>query len=267
MVYVEKFAVAIKVDGKILRERGDEVFLPFGSSYSILLKNLNTRKAQVGVSIDGEDVLNGRSLLIEANSSVELERYIKNSLDEGNKFKFIHKNQEISEYRGDRIEDGLIRISYRFEKPKEEVTIKRTIYDDEYIKSWWPRPWFPYGGSWIWINDVKYTSNWRLTSNTVGKGTCSDPIVMTSCGGVANQTDGITVPGELSLQKFRYGSIGELEENASVIILRLKGHTPKQEQVQKPLFTNDKITCRTCGRVWSSTHKFCANCGAALVIV
>ena len=41
-MYLNKVAVAIKSNGKVLREQGDNVYIPFGSEYSIQVKNLNS---------------------------------------------------------------------------------------------------------------------------------------------------------------------------------------------------------------------------------
>ena len=63
MVYQDKFVVSVKVNGKVLREHDkDHVYLPFGSEYSILLKNLESRKALVTINIDGKNAL-GLSLI------------------------------------------------------------------------------------------------------------------------------------------------------------------------------------------------------------
>ena len=78
MMYHQKLVACVKVDGKILRESGDSVSIPFGSEYSILLKNLNTVRVQVKVSIDGTEATEGTWLVIQPNSSVELERFIRN---------------------------------------------------------------------------------------------------------------------------------------------------------------------------------------------
>jgi len=42
-----------------LRENKDEVNIGFGQEYSIYLKNLDSKKAIVKISVDGTDVLNG----------------------------------------------------------------------------------------------------------------------------------------------------------------------------------------------------------------
>ena len=44
MVYNEKLVASVKCNGKVLREDKDTVYLPFGSEYSILLKNMNITK-------------------------------------------------------------------------------------------------------------------------------------------------------------------------------------------------------------------------------
>jgi len=46
-MYKEQMVAAVKVGGKVLRENGETVVLPFGSEYSVYLKNLNTVRAGV----------------------------------------------------------------------------------------------------------------------------------------------------------------------------------------------------------------------------
>jgi hypothetical protein len=85
MVYQNKLVAAIKVAGKILRETSDTVILPFGCEYSILLKNLDSRRVTVKVSVDGKDATEGTWLVIPANSDIELERFIHNgNFERGN---------------------------------------------------------------------------------------------------------------------------------------------------------------------------------------
>ena len=73
MMYKNKLAVALKSAGKVLREFKDEVYVPFGSEYSIFIKNLNSVRALVTVSVDGEDVGEGTKFVIDANDSIDLE--------------------------------------------------------------------------------------------------------------------------------------------------------------------------------------------------
>ena len=55
VAYQDNFAAVIKCDGIILREQDKTVKLPFDSEYSILLKNLDSRRALVRIEIDGDN--------------------------------------------------------------------------------------------------------------------------------------------------------------------------------------------------------------------
>lgn len=123
MMYANKMVASIKANGRILRENKDTVYIPFGSEYSFLLKNLNTTRALVNVFIDGEDMTPG-GLVLNAGQEVDLERSIKGgNLKEGNRFKFIERTSAIENGpRGVKLEDGLVRIEFQFEKPPMRVT-------------------------------------------------------------------------------------------------------------------------------------------------
>ena len=121
-MYANKLVASLKANGKILREFKDTVYIPFGSEYSFLLKNLNTTRALVNVFIDGEDMTPG-GLVINAGQEINLERSIKGgNLFEGNRFKFIERTGAIEDGpRGVKLEDGLVRIEFQFEKPPVSV--------------------------------------------------------------------------------------------------------------------------------------------------
>ena len=120
-MYNSKLVASIKANGKVLREFKDTVYIPFGSEYSILLKNLNTVRALINIYIDGDNVVPG-GLVLNAGQVVDLQRAIRNgNLSEGNRFKFIERTSNIEDHRGIKLEDGLIRVEYQFEKvyPKQ----------------------------------------------------------------------------------------------------------------------------------------------------
>jgi hypothetical protein len=50
-MYANKFIACVKADGKVLREKGDEVYLPFGSEYTLYFKNENNRKVQINIEL------------------------------------------------------------------------------------------------------------------------------------------------------------------------------------------------------------------------
>lgn len=242
MVFCRNFVAAVKVNGKVLRERSDHtVYLPFGSEYSILLKNLDSRRAAVRVEIDGADVLKGRRLIVEPNSRLELERFLEDDLDRGQRFRFVRKTREIAERRGDRLEDGLIRVEYWFEQPCHYFAWNH-----------WTAP--RYFDPFVVYGDNR-TFDYTVTAGG-GGGTLS---CAGSCGGPAPD-EGVTVPGSQSGQLFQPGSIGLLESQSQVVVLRLKGY-----QAKKPLYVHSRLTCPTCGRRSKSSANFCSGCGTALL--
>ena len=251
MVYKENFVVAIKSNGKILREINNIVTLPFGSEYSILLKNLNSVSAVVKIDVDGERVTKGGDIIVKPNSSTELTGILKGSTVK-NRFKFIQKTKEISDYRGDRVDDGIIRVEYQFEKKQLE----------------------PYT-YWYYQYPVRrYGDNINCYSNL-----SDEPVAMFASGGTSttsssqNSTsfepsdnqDGITVEGSDTEQNFQFGWVDELETNSYVINIVLKGTDSRDKEVEKPIFVRTKYTCKTCGKVSESSAKFCNRCGTRLL--
>ena len=247
-MYSNKVAVALKHNGKVLREFGENVYVPYGTEYTILVKNLNSVRALVTISIDGTDVGDGTKFVIGPNESIELERFIKNgNLDQGNRFKFIERTGKIEEHKGVGIEDGIVRVEYQFEKPQPEITISK------YTVHYW------YGNN---PSDVIYGPVYgTLPSTRVSEKTYSVNNVSVQC------ETGITVPSSISEQKFNQVSLFPTESEKHVIVLHLLGETENNRQVVKPVTVKAKPKCSTCGKVNKATAKFCSECGTALEIV
>jgi len=255
MYFMKNFVLAVKCDGKILREKKDIVYMPFGKEYSLLLKNLSSQKASVSIEIDGQDVLNGSKLIINANSEIELERYLKD-LDKGNKFKFVEFTDDIKNHRGRKISDGIVKISYRFEKYYKPLEWYWNI--NQNIN--YPLTTFPA----IYLKDTYISnSNYMDSSSTTLK---SMSISNCACSLDSFNDNGITVPGSISEQKFKQATIGELEDQEYVITLQLKGRKNESE-VKQPLTVDMKLVCITCGKSNKSVSKFCSNCGTSLEII
>jgi len=270
MVHKIGFVVAVKCNGKILRETFDEngesvVKLPFTSEYQILLKNLETRSALVKISIDGIDVSDS-SIIVTPNSTTPLEGFLKD-FRVVNKFKFIEKTEQISNFRGNRLDDGLIRVQYTFEASKPQVINDYHYHHHDwnyYYWPWWPpySPYISYGPS------GNYSVGKGLTSGSPGDVTfnCSNNlqnknIEQVNCFNC--NVDGITVPGSKSEQVFYPANVETLETNSHVIIIRLQG-SKDGKKVEKPVHTKTKLMCPTCGRRSKSDAKFCKGCGTAL---
>jgi len=239
MMYQSKLAAAIKVNGKVLREFKDTVHIPFGSEYTILLKNLNTQRAVVNVFIDGDDMVPG-GIVLNAGQEIDLERSVKNgNLTEGNRFKFIERTGAVEKHRGIKLEDGLVRIEFQFEQP-------RPIYNT---------PWISASGSTIYPQGGilrNSTADWAAPAGSV---TCS------AVNYAATNDVGITVPGSKSTQSFQTTHVGLLESTKHSMVFKLFGGT-----MPEPITVKHKPKCVTCGKQNKATSKFCQECGTALEI-
>lgn len=295
MMYANKMAVAIKTNGRVLRELKDTVYVKFGSEYSIYMKNLNTTRALVNVFIDGTDITPG-GLVIAAGQEVDLQRSIANgNLMEGNALKFIERTAAVENGpRGVKLEDGILRVEFQFEKP--------------YIPPvYQPNPWGTRygndrgitGSSGDWASPAGMTFGSISTSNMNVGGTmrsvdrsngefvkaaaasainnyCATNNIQSSVGEVhdgmatmdsmpANDV-GVTVPGSKSEQKFQTAYMGAMEPEKHTIVLKLLGETPDNRPVERPVTVKAKPKCVTCGKQNRAHAKFCAECGTALEI-
>lgn len=259
MMYSNKVAVCLKVNGKVLREDGENVYLPFGQEYTIFIRNLNSVRALVKIEIDGTDISDGSALVVQANDSLEIERFIK-SMDVGQRFKFIERTQKIEEGpRGIKVEDGLIRFEVEFEQPQRH----RPIYSKgSGIARSTPGSVHQAGAHYrepLWNSTSISTQNASLIGDTLG-----DDVPMSVVAASANDV-GITVGGSISEQKFY--TVGHIQTDGikHVMILRLLGEV-NERKIAKPVTVKTTLTCVTCGSKNSVGSKFCAECGTGLLL-
>jgi hypothetical protein len=283
MMYNQKLVASIRANGKILREFKDTVYIPFGSEYSIVLKNLNTVRAIVNITLDGTDVCPG-GLVLMAGQTIDLERWIKNgNLSAGNKFKFIERTAQIEAHKGIGLEDGIINISYQFEQPQLRAT---TIWDHN--TGHWEKE-----EKWKYVRDAQIM---RGLSNTLGSASGGwlsasgastniagslggsaasfasvQPAVLNSVNvaqaqNVSLNDAGITVAGSKSDQKFATASWFPVLPEKHSIVLKLLGETPDNKPVLQPVTVKAKPKCETCGKLNKANAKFCSACGTALEI-
>lgn len=275
MTMHQRLAVAVKCGGKVLREHGDTVFLPFGSEYSLLIKNLDTQKRVVAdIKIDGREVVEG-GLVINANSSIDLKRFVEDgNFDVGPAFKFQQMTSAIEQSRGCKLEDGILQVSFRFEEP---IVYGGFIWrDDTWVKPYWQQPTYFCNSTLRSMNvgsavgqthdtlsaDAKGMADGNINccysaqvGATVGSSSFGDALA------AAGLDQGITVKGEEVKQGFKSVSIDESRLGAvQTIVLKLKGDVG-QTKVSKPLTVKTKPVCSECGTKNPSTARFCMTCG------
>lgn len=286
-MYSDKLVVAVRANGKILREHKDLVYLPFGAEYSLLIKNKNSVRAKVRVEIDGQDATEGVSLIVPANGSIDLERFIKSgNLEQGNRFKFIERTKKIEDGpRGIGAEDGLIRVEFEFEHvtPVYRPQIGPSVYDTLLRNATFgqAQPMNVYYSSTPTAGSVGSGVTWGSITSSIATGAtlsvASGSIAQNAAlsqtfdsfqtADEAPKNDvGITVPGSVSDQKFETGSWFPTDGVKHVMILKLLGEV-EGKVVEKPVTVKHKPTCVTCGTVNKANAKFCRECGTALSIV
>jgi hypothetical protein len=256
MMYQGKFVVAVKVNGEVLREFGDTVKIPFGAEYSLYLKNLNVHRAVVNISIDGKDVTEG-GVIVNANSAVDLERFLGDSLTEGRKFKFIERTSDIEDYRGIKAEDGIIRVQFQYELPYQ--------FNNSVLRS-------------VSLTNMSGSLGSEVKCSSISSDTTKAAVFTASTGDsqatlnanysanaalntVVNDA-GITVEGSESKQSFKYASVGMLGES-NVIVLRMVGNTGAA-QVVEPVTVKTKKRCSNCGRTYAMNYSYCSHDGSYL---
>lgn len=292
-MYSNKFAACIMVDDEVVREvrkdGADNIYLPFGTDYQIRLKNLDHRRAVVSISIDGEDALDGSRLVVEGNSTTDLKGKLDSKTNNArNAFRFIEKTERVSEHRGDRVDDGLVRIEVQFEEefPKIEQIIR---YVPQQPLLPYPDPWNPlfpgshrptiwYGSGFThtgsnvtgqtfqWSGDGINNVQCNVNEHTMDMAEDVDLANIPEATNTINTgNDGITVTGPIISQVFGTTHVHRLTAEKVVLVFRLVGKGSDAKPVVKPLLVKSKIDCHTCGMKCKSGTKFCNECGTCLL--
>lgn len=292
MMYKNMLVAAVKSNGKVLREQGDTVFLPFGQEFTILVKNKNSLRCLVKIEIDGTDATENTSLIVPANGEVELERYIKNrNFESGNRFKFIERTASIENGpRGIKVDDGLIRVEFEFEREPQPIKMPRQIYNDP--GRYWTDKYT------LCSTDMLIGSPMRSVLGDVAKSAIvNQPLMNMSVNAASAAFDpststetyfssqldggsshaealpepqaitGITVPGSVSDQKFVTGAWFPTDGVKHVMIMKLLGETAQGKPVKQAVTVKAKPKCVTCGHVNKATNRFCSSCGTSLILV
>lgn len=290
MVHCAQLVAVVKVQGQVMREvrqsGSDVIYLPFGSEYEIEFQNLSSKRAAVTVEVDGEVATGGHKLVIDANSRGNLQGALDgNGVVAHNRFKFIKMNDKIEQARGIDGRDGLIRISWQYEKPYVPP------YTPPYRPPYIPRRRWDDHDTYRGILRSKNLSDcggFKCCAPNMGGGGGSSMSAGPSSGmgsGLESSMDaqigaadvqsfndswqdndkGITVAGSVVDQQFGTTYLRELEAETHVIVFELRGTTKNGAAVARPRTVRAKVACPTCKTNNASHDKFCRDCGTCLV--
>lgn len=258
-MYYEKFVASLKKDGKVLRDNHGLIKIPFDTEYSLYLKNLESRNAVVGITIDGKDVLDGHKLVVPSNESMDLLGFM-NGNQVKNKFRFIELTKQLEDRIGYSPEDSLIRIEVWFQKMKPITQEVITTYTNTYPYHWYGEPYRYVVSPYICNGGGRGSSCGTFSLDSFS---ADMPVAMASCNysspEPANDV-GITVKGNNCQQDFGSTYVSDLEEQSHVLVLKLSGYQDKQK-VHTVVTTKDKIYCPKCGKSNHFGNKFCTDCG------
>lgn len=307
-MYNNKLVVAVKTNGKVLREDKDTVFLPFGSEYSLLLKNLNSVRALLSIEIDGTNVLDGEKLVINANGEIDLQRFMKNgNKDQGNRFKFIERTAGIEQHRGVGAIDGIVRVTFQFEKRKALPVPEKVIEHHYHYDYWGPRYFarYPllggitYGSAKSFDGDsygmLSNATQATLTSTSISGATSKlSAEVATASNAAAKESMMMNVSSNAasplrsrslakaaeapandvgitvagSISEQKFQTVDEFEvETEEHVIILNLKGQTETAKVEKAVTVQTKLKCGTCGTVNKSNSKFCRQCGTSLHVV
>ncbi len=247
-MYNNRFILAIKHNNKVLRENKNVVQLPFNSEYSLLLKNENYRRAIVNIKIDSKDVLNGNGIILNANSELNLERFLEKN-DSGRRFKFVDLSHG-GIFDKKNPENGLIEVDFWLEENPVLTTwsvtnidpfwekLKKTDYDKEYK--------YP----------IITCQSANLDNFSTKKFTSYSMNMINTNAAVSNDIGG-TVKGSKSNQRFENVNFGN-KDLASHTQIRLWLRATKEPQYVED--TKIKF-CTQCGKKLQFKDNFCSSCG------
>jgi hypothetical protein len=262
MVYKKNFVVSIRANGKILREKEECVYIPFGTEYEIVLKNLGIKKVVVRVGIDGDIVSGENPLILDANETFVLKRsFNRGNQEEGNRFKFVEMTERVEHFRGIKLEDGLVRVDYEFADDVKKV-VDTFVQDQIYYRHVHHYHHAPYYIPQPYTPSPIYCAN-PYSQMAIG----SSNIEMNSFSSSVRGGEGFTVPGSRVDQEVMIRDIPQkMSGERDVIILKMVGSIENMK-VDKIVDVKTKIECEVCGKKSNARNKFCSDCGASLQII
>jgi hypothetical protein len=246
-MYKDGFVVSIMRGGRPLRESGRTVRVPFGSEYKIRLKNKNDTNCRAVVTIDGTPVSQMGDFVISPGGTLDLERFVTESLDKGKKFKFVSvKDSKVQDPTNS--ENGIIRVEfYRAQNGPLFIRQDWTWHYPPYVP---PRTLDDDDGG----GTVKEgRSRTYYSDNTAGVYACN---VSQSLSNDTPVDKGATIEGGDSHQSFQIVTDFQTESTPVIIELELKSPI-RRHCGSEPNYNY----CGGCGSRRRHRDNFCPGCG------
>lgn len=267
-MYHNNFVAVVKNNGSVLRELSDQsVLLPFGSEYSLLLKNLDLRRrVLVDIIIDGSPAVS--NIVLAPDSSTEIERFHGQNNMAGNRFKFIERTLAVEQFRGIKACDGLIEVKFKFEAVVQHLSPVWPHWNKPPTPSGWsyPQVWPPFG---VDNRGVTGGSSQSVMYGGCGSGgACSSSSYQPATAAYrAPEAPGITVPGSISKQYFEGAAWFPTDSlTESALVFRLVGAN-KNQVITKPYTVKTMTYCNSCGASCKPPARYCSQCGTSIEYV
>lgn len=254
MMFKENLVVSVKAGGNYLTDKGNKILMPFGTEYSLFFRNKDVRRVAIGpITIDGKDILDGKRMVLDAAEDWTLEGAIRDT-DDSYRFKFIERTKKISNHRDDDPEDGLISVSFQYEKIKSTFhkMRERRINGDGhgFLHS------MNIGG-----HDSAPIATYSASSaSTMNVGSVSNLQHQAQPEAEA----GITVDGNHINHSYNTTVLNGMEAEQHNLLFGIYGYTESAELIKESITSKTKLICNTCGTKSSYNTKFCPECGTNL---
>lgn len=275
-MHTNKVSLAVLVDGKPLYEKKGNVFLPYGSTYEILIKNNNNFDIIADVSLDLN--FSNDTFLVKAKSK----RVVKGfSYDDSfYKFRFVEKIKEMNLDSQTKMLNGTISISlFKNEKKDPFSPFLKTNRPFEPTKINPLQPILPecpdvepfvspapeFDKSKIrydntnGVDRVKFISNYSNMEE--------DAFINSSLNSDSTslKSKGANVFGEPVVEK-AYNKNYSLTGILGSVLYTLHGENEDCIKINKPIFAKDNIECKICGNKSKLGDKYCSKCGSFIVV-
>jgi hypothetical protein len=264
MAYDSQFVLCVLHNGSPVREIGGTVHLPFHSEYKIRVKNKHSfLRAKARVWVDGRQVSNLGDFILQPNETLDLERFLDESMTNGRRFKFVPVGDGRVNDPTDP-ENGIIKVEFYREKRWDPPRIT-------------PRPIRrTYGAQPDWTYNQSNSAGPILTGG--GRSSCSVNYMSQTISSslIPDQTAfvdegaGATVEGGYSGQSFVYGSDFPTEPYPVTLRLNVRGLERgnwENEYEISPSPRPQKKMIKFCPNCGAKRHrmadKFCHRCGTA----